>query len=206
VTRYERPTHHAESRPWRKRIAQFCAIVVPILASVVARMVLAPDVVDWMSRSTHRSPTWMFTAGWATAGFAPAATLIFLLDGNRRARQVGDDPLNRPRAGHGHAVAGLGSGYWISRLPLMLVICIALVFAPSRGGSNVVDWRETPGGDSFGHGWHLSFLISLPALIALLVFQLLAFPHHKDRVLRAAGPLTAATPALALLGLYTSTR
>jgi hypothetical protein len=202
VSPNERPARHRLSPLWPARLALFCAIV----ASIAARTLLAPYLINWASRLTHGSATWMFTAGWATAGFVPAAALIFLLDGNRRERQLGHDPLKRAHLAHGHAIAGRGKGYWIRRLPLIVALLVAVVFAPSRTGGSPVDWDATPGGDSFRQGWHLSFLISLPALIALLVFRLLALlPGHGDRLLRVAGSLTAATPVLALLGLYTST-
>lgn len=112
--------------------------------------------------------------------------------------------LDRPRAGHGHAVAGRGRGYWISRLPLLLPIMLAVVFAPSRGGEV---WYGPLGGDSFYRGWRLSVEIALPALVALLVFRLVAFSPrpHGGRLLRVAGPWAGAAPALALLGLYSAT-
>lgn len=176
--------------------------MVLIVASVVVRLVLAPYLLSSASRLSHGSSPWMFTAGWATAAFLPAAVLIFLLDGNRRERQLGDNPLDRPRVAHGHAIPGRGSAYWVRRLPLLLPILLAVVFAPSRSGSDPVDWHGAPGGDSFHQGWHLSFLIALPALVALLVFRLLALLSDRgDRLLRVAGPLTAATPTLGLLGL-----
>lgn len=201
MSRSERAAHRPSTRLWPARLALFGAIAVLVVVSVVARLVLAPDLVRAASRLAHGSSAWMFTAGWATA-FVPAAVLIFLVDGNRRERQLGDNPLNRPRGAHGHAVPGRGSGYWMRRLPLLLPILLAVVFAPSRAGSAPVDWHATPSGGPFHRGWHLSFLIALPALMALLTFRLAALLSESgDRLLRVAGPLTAATPALALLGL-----
>jgi hypothetical protein len=149
----------------------------------------------------------MATAGWATAAFAPAAALVFLLDAQRRERQIGDDPLHRPRKSHGHAIPGHGSGYWIRRVPLILTLLVAAVFTPVRAISGPVGWDVTPGGDAFRRGWVTSFAVSVLALIVLLVFRLLALaPGSGGRVLRVAGPLiAAAAPALTLLALYAST-
>ncbi|MCZ7436181.1 hypothetical protein O7598_07250 [Micromonospora sp. WMMC241] len=188
-------------------MAHFCAIAVPVAAFVVAHMLLVPHLLSWASRATHGSPTWMTTAGWATAAFAPAAALVFLLDGQRRERQLGNDPLNRPRVPHGHAIPERGSRHWIRRIPLILTLLVAAVFAPTRGSSGPVGWDSTPGGDAFRRGWGMAFTVSLLALIALLVVRILALlPGRGDRFLRVAGPLIAtAAPALALLTLYTST-
>jgi hypothetical protein len=191
---------------WAARLALFGAIAVLIAASVAAREFLAPPLVSWASRLTHASSAWMFAAGWATAGFLPAAFLVFLLDGNRRERHVDAEPRNRPRSARGHAVPGPGAGYWIRRTPLALPLLAAFVFAPFRGGWSWVNWHGTPGGDAFRHAWQLSFQITLAAVIVLLVFRLVAFlPGNGDRLLRLAGPLVAAAPALGLLGLSTYT-
>jgi hypothetical protein len=206
VPKPERAPHRPPALRWPARLAAFGALAVLAVASVAARTWLAPWLADWASRLTHGSPTWMFTAGWATTGLAPAAVSIFLIDGSRRDRQLGDNPLERPRAARGHSVPGLGPGYWIPRLPLILVLLVAAVYTPIRNGGTLVAWPETPGGDSFRHGWHLSLLVTLPALITLLILRLLALrPGSGDRALRVAGPLAAATPALALIGLSTST-
>jgi hypothetical protein len=205
VSRSERAVHRP-SRIWPARLALFCVIAVWAVAYVAAHGLLAPYLVRSVSRLTHGSPTWMFTAGWVTAAFVPAAVWVFLRDGYRRDRQLGDDPRNRPRAGHGHAVAGRGSRHWISRLPLLLPIILAFVFAPSRGAGSLVVWSGTLGGDSFYRGWQMSFGIALPALIALLACRLLAFlPDNSGRLLRVVGPWVAAAPALALFGLYSAT-
>jgi hypothetical protein len=137
----------------------------------------------------------MFIAGWATVGFVPAAASMFFLDGNRRERQIGDDPLTRPHLARGHAVAGRGSGYWIRRLPLILPLLVAFVLMPSRTGVSPVGWHETLGGESFRHGCRLSFLVSLLALMALLIFRAVAWlPGNDQRLLRVAAPLVAASP------------
>lgn len=206
MSRSERAVHRPSLRIWPARLAHFCVIAVGAVAYVAAHLVLAPYLIRSMSRLTHGSATWMFTAGWATAAFLPAALWIFLLDGYRRDRQLGADPLNRPRAGQGHAVASRGSRHWISRLPLLLPSILALVFAPSRGAGTLVVWSRTLGGDSFYRGWHMSFEIALPAVIVLLACRLVAFlPDNSGRLLRVVGPWAVAAPALALFGLYSAT-
>ncbi|GAA3453385.1 hypothetical protein [Dactylosporangium matsuzakiense] len=206
MPRTERPAHRLAPRPWPERLAHFGAIAVPIAVFVAARWWFAPWFVTSVSRLSHGSPTWMFLAGWASTGLAPAAALVLLLDGDRRERQLGGDPRNRPRAARGHGVPGRTPGYWLTRLPLILVLLVAFVYAPSRGGS-AVDWSEIPGGDAFRQGWHLSLLATLPAVIALLIFRLFALlPGHGDRLLRMAGPVAAAAPALALIGVWAFNR
>jgi hypothetical protein len=204
VVRNERPTQHRSRPDWPARLALTAAITVWVAGGVAARALLAPRLIDWASRLSHASPAWMFTAGWATAAFAPATLLIFMLDSHRRERDLGDDPRTRPRAAHGHAVPGRGAGYWLRRTPLILPFLLVVAFVPTRGGGPVV-WHDTPGAVSFGHGWYLSFLISLPAVLALLIFRLLAWaPGSRARLLRLAGPWVAAAPALALLALPAS--
>jgi hypothetical protein len=199
-----RPAGRSPS-PWPARLALFAAIVVYLATAIAARMLLAPYLLHWVSRLVHGSPTWMFIAGWATIGFAPAAALIFLLDGNRRERQIGDDPLKRAHLARGHAVAGPGSGYWIRRLPLILLLLVAFVFLPSRTGENPIGWHDTLGGEAFRKGWGRSSLVCLLAWVVLLIFRLLAWaPGNSDRLLRVAGPLVAASPVLVLLTLPTT--
>jgi hypothetical protein len=204
VSRDEHPSHRVPPRSWPERMAHFCAIAVPVAVYVVAHVLLVPHLLRWASWATRGSPTWMITAGWATTAFAPAAVLVFLLDGHRRERQLGDDPLNRPRSHHGHAIPGRGSGYWIRRIPLILTLLVAAAFAPGRGSSGPVGWDVTPGGHAFRHGWRVSFILSVLALIALLVCRMLTMlADRNDRVLRVAGPLiAAAAPALSLQLLY----
>jgi hypothetical protein len=193
----------ASSRVWPARLALFGVIAVWAVAYVAAHAVLAPYVIRSVSRLTHGSPSWMFTAGWVTAAFLPASAWLFLRDGYRRDRQLGDDPRHRPRARKGHAAAGRGGRYWISRLPFLLPITLAFVFVPSRGPGSLVVWSGTPGGASFYRGWQVTFGIALVALIVLFAFRLVAFlPDNGGRLLRVAGPWAAAAPALALFGLY----
>jgi hypothetical protein len=181
--------------------------VVPVAAFVAAHLLLVPHLLSSVSRATHGSPAWMTAAGWATAAFAPAAALVFLLDDQRRERQFDEDPIEGRRVSHGHAIAGHGAGHWIRRIPLILMLLVAGVFAPFGRVNGPVGWDITPGGDAFRRGWYASFIASLLALIALFVFWILALiPGGGARVLRVAGPLiAAAAPALALLALYAST-
>jgi hypothetical protein len=203
VTRTERAARHSSSTDWPARLALFGAIAIPIAASVVARAFLPPQLVHWASHLSHGSSAWMFTAGWATTAFLPAAALVIMLDGNRRDRQLDVDPRSRPRAARGHAVPGRGVGHWIRRTPLILPILLAVVFAPTRGVRGEDAWLGAPGSDAFLHGWRLSVSISLAAILALLGFQVAAiFPGSRARLLRVAGPLVAAAPALALFGLF----
>ena len=84
MSRDKHPTQRLSTADRPARLALFGAISALVAASVVARMLLAPYRLNWASRVTHGSPTWMSIAGWATVAFAPAAALVLLSAGHSR--------------------------------------------------------------------------------------------------------------------------